>query len=263
MLVSPALILDVFGGFSESEFLAMFRSVGAVEVQRLVRRANGTEIAIEGNRVVPFDEITAPLSSGRFPRAGLNDVAAAAYNAIFTVDRIPDSATQAYCAALSLYANIVSDARQLGATDWSAAMLYDAVGELGWYQGFQSAKFYLWCDTLHHGRSGVDGQENSRAICLIYAYLLAAHMFGDLGDTLVAQLSAIGDHPLGVVGQSCSPELNSYLGRELKNILKAEGTLATGAREVLNAAFQGIAHDYFANRDPQLSRRRRELGGRK
>lgn len=142
-------------------------------------------------------------------------------------------------------------------------MLYDAVGEMGWDQGFHVAKFYLWCEILHHGRSGVDGPENSRAICLIYAYLLVAHMFGDLGDTLIAQLSTVGNHPQGVAGQSCSPELNNYLGRELKNVLAAEGTLATGAKEVLNAAFQGVAHDYFVNREPQVSRRRRELGGRK
>ena len=263
MIVSPALILDAFGGFSESEFLAMFRTVDAIEVQRVVRRANATEIAIEGDQVVPLGQISAPLSSGRFPRTGLNHIASAAYNAIFTIDMIPDPTTQAYCAALSLYSNIVSDARELGAADWSAAMLYDAVGELGWYQGFQSAKFYLWCETLHHGRSGVDGQEISKAICLIYAYLLVAHMFGDVGDTLIAQLSAAGGHPHGVAGQSCSPELNNYLGRELKNILAAEGSLAAGAKDVLNATFQGVAYDYFANRKPQVYRRRRELGARK
>ena len=230
----PAMILESLGGFSEKHFLGLFRAVDPAEVAGLLRGLNATEIAFEGSSALALGAILAPLDTGTFPRVSLEQVADNVY-AIGDLAEVPGESevaplTLAYCASVSLYANIASKGTELCAVENAAKALLSASIKLGTLWDAELLKFCLWCSTLRPP-STMD-TEFPRAVCLAVSFLLLCDLLGATASQLVHQVSAGASAGLG------SSLVEQTLHEPFVRLLKREFELAVGVNGRVPVAIQ-------------------------
>lgn len=232
--IGPAVLLESLGGFSEKHYLGLFRTVDRAEIAGLLRGLNATEIAFEGNSALALGAILAPLDTGAFPRSALEQVAD---NTYAIGDLVGDSGesevaplTLAYCASVSLYANIASNGTELCAVENAAKALLSASAKLGTPWDAELLKFCLWCSTLHP-RSTMD-TEFPQAVCLAVSFLLTCDLLGATASALVQQISAGASAGLG------SSFVDQTLHEPFVRLLRRELDLAVGVNGRVPVAIQ-------------------------
>ncbi len=231
--INPALLLEALGGFSESHYLGLFRAVDRAEVAGVLRGLNATEIAFEGDAALALDVILAPLDTGIFPSVALRQVAANTNAIDDLLGELGESGmaplTLAYCASLSLYADMVSEGNEPCAAERAAISLLSASKKLGTLWNVELLKFYLWCFTL---RSAVDG-EFPRAVCLAFSFLLFCDLLESVASQLVHQVS------IGAAGGLDSSLAEQTVYERFVRVLRQEFQSARGRVSV--ATQQAVA----------------------
>ena len=236
--INPASLLESLGGFSESHYLGLYRAVDRGEVAGVLRGLNATEIAFEGNSALALDVILSPLDTGIFPRVALRQVAG---NTHAIDDLLGDRGesemaplTLAYCASLSLYANMASEGNEPCAAERAAISLLSASKKLGTLWDADLLKFYLWCFTLS---SAVDAG-CPRAVCLAFSFLLLCDLLECAASQLVHQVSvgAFGGLDSSLAEQTVCERFVRVLRQEFDSALGPNGRVLVATQQAVAAA---------------------------
>lgn len=235
--INPALLLRSLGGFSESHYLGLFRSVNRGEIAGVLRGLNATEIAFEGRSALALEAILAPLDAGVFPLVALELVADNSHAIDDLVDDLGESETSplalAYCASLSLYANIASKGNEPCTAERAARALLFASKKLGALWGVEALKFHLWCFTLCSASSA----DRSRSICLAFAFLYHCDLLASLSAQLARQISSDSCAGLGssLADQTVDDRFLRMLRQEFEANAGPDGKMSAAIQQAVAA----------------------------
>ncbi len=236
MLISPRILLDAMGGFSESNYLSLFKSLDERRLEELIRSTTPEDWGQPGE--LTMRDFLAPLKDQAFPRKYHGKYGWAMESALNTKEGISDPLALSYCAIIQMYSEVHHISTGYEALPRSCALLFEGLKPLGFYCRIESAKFLLWlhdlaCAPFYHDL-------DPRVILALHAFMLIGTCWADLGETCVAQIISVGwGEESPIVQRSTSDEGNKMLAKALNDLAGRDGEVDRMLQKLLAAATRG------------------------
>lgn len=237
MLISPRILLDAMGGFSEGKFLALFKSLDEKRLEELIRSATPEDWGRPGELTI--HDFLAPIESRMFPRKSLGKFGWAMESALNTDRGISDPLAVCYCAAIQIHAEVHQVSTGFEELPHACALLFGGLKPLGFYYQIESAKFLLWLHDV--ACAPFDRDLDPRVILALYAVMLLGACLADLGDTCVAQIISDGrrGRETPISQQSVSENANNLLTIAVNDLMGLDGKINRTLQQLLIATLRG------------------------
>ena len=237
MLISPRILLDSMGGFSERNYLSLFRSIDEQRLEELIRSTTPEDWGRPGE--LGMRDFLAPLKSQTFPRTNHGKFGWAMESALKHERGIDDPLIRCYCAVMHLHAEVHHVSTGYEALPESCAILYEGLKPLGFYYKMESAKFLLWLHDIACAPFNRDW--DPRVVLALRAFMLVGNGLVDFGETCRNQVISDGwrDVDTPASRRSVSEEANQLLASSLRDLAAPNGAINRTLQQLLVAVLDG------------------------